>query len=74
MPATPQHITQELENGNKLHFKSDPRFGFWTVNFDKGGIPDELSGSYLSLQELQGKVDTYLASREKNKTKVKVDG
>lgn len=65
--------TVELENGNKLHFKKHPRYGTWSVNFDKGGIPDKLSGEFQSLMDLKAKVEYYLANREKNKTKVKTD-
>lgn len=68
--------TLELENGNKVHFKQHPRYGTWSVNFDKGGIPDILSGEFQFLNELKEKVAYYLANREKNKTsiKAKTDG
>lgn len=71
MGAEPQHIVVELENGNSLHYRSDPRYGFWTVNFDKGGLPPELKGRFLELQDLQRRTETYLARRVNNKTKVK---
>ena len=66
--------TVPLENGNKLHYKRHPRYGTWSVNFDKGGIPDSLAGEFLSLQDLKAKVEYYLTIREKNKTKVKTNG
>lgn len=66
-------VTVELENGNKVHYKTHPRYGTWSVNFDKGGIPEILSGQFQSLKDLQAKVEYYLSTREKNKTRVKND-
>lgn len=60
--------TIELENGNKAHFKKNPRFGTWSVNFDKGGIPEILEGEWQSLPDLKAKTEYYLSIREKNKT------
>jgi hypothetical protein len=60
--------TIELENGNKAHFKKNPRFGTWSVNFDKGGIPPLLEGEWQSLPFLKNKLEAYLATRTKNKT------
>lgn len=63
--------TIELDNGNKVHFKKDPRYGYWSVNFDKGGIPKELEGQYTSLPFLKERVEHYLSIREKNRTAFK---
>ena len=62
--------TLELENGNKINFTSDPRTTFWRISFEKGGIPAELSGQYTDYEEAVYRAETYLARREKNKTKV----
>lgn len=64
--------TVELENGNKLHYTKHPRYGTWSVNFDKGGIPEVLQGQFQSLHDLKAKTEYYLSIREKNKTRVKV--
>jgi hypothetical protein len=63
--------TIELENGNKVHYKRHPRYGTWSVNFDKGGIPESLSGEWQSLPDLKTRVNYYLSIREKNKTRMK---
>jgi hypothetical protein len=60
--------TIQLENGNSVHFKRDPRYGFWAVNFDKGGMPETLKGHYTSLIQAKSAVKNYLAVRPKNKT------
>lgn len=65
-------IVVELESGNKLHYTKHPRYGMWSVHFDKGPIPSSLRGMYQSLPALQAKVEHYLSIREKNPTKVKV--
>lgn len=64
-------VTDVLENGNKVHYTKHPRYGLWSVSFDRGGIPASLDGMYQSLPELQEKVEYYLSIREKNRTKVK---
>lgn len=63
--------TVELENGNKLHYTKHPRYGTWSVNFDKGGIPSVLEGQFQSLNDLKAKTEYYLSIREKNRTRVK---
>lgn len=63
-------ITLDLDNGNKVHFKSHPRYGTWSVNFDKGGIPPSLEGQWQSLDDLKDKVNYYLSIREKNRTRI----
>lgn len=55
--------TVDLDNGNKVHYKKDPRFGFWTVNFDKGGIPEVLKGQYTQVQYAEKAVEAYFAKR-----------
>lgn len=69
--VTDNSETLELENGNKVHFTKHPRYGFWSVNFDKGGIPSILQGHWQSLTDLKAKVAYYLEHREKNRTKFK---
>lgn len=64
-------VTIPLENGNKAHFKKHPRYGTWSVNFDKGGIPPILEGQWQSMDELKHKLNHYLSIREKNRTKIK---
>lgn len=63
--------TVELENGNKLHYTKHPRYGTWSVSFDKGGIPSVLEGQFQSLNDLKARTEYYLSIREKNKTRVK---
>lgn len=65
--------TYELENGNKVHYTKHPRYGTWSVNFDKGGIPAILQGQFQSLLDLKAKTEYYLSIREKNRTKVKAE-
>ena len=60
-----RHRTLALENGNKVHFKCHDPFGFWTVNFDKGQMPDALSGHYTSFEYAEKAVRAYLQTAEK---------
>lgn len=56
----------QLPGSQKIHFKRHPRFGTWSVNFDKGGTHSKFDGEYQSFHDLYAKVDYYLQSREKN--------
>lgn len=62
--------TFEYGTGQKLHFKKHPRYGSWSVNFDKGGSSPALEGQFYSFRELYDKTDYYLQNREKNKTSI----
>lgn len=57
--------TFQLPGQNKVHFTREPRYGHWTVHFDKGGIPFSLSGQHTSYIDLYNKVNQYLKTREK---------
>lgn len=56
----------QLPGQQKLYFRRHPRYGTWSVGFDKGGIPASLSGQFLQFRELYDKVEYYLANRQKN--------
>jgi hypothetical protein len=62
--------TIDLPTGGKLHFKKHPRYGTWSLNFDKGAIPERLAGQWQSLADLKEKTFHYLEHREKNKVKM----
>lgn len=59
-----RHRTLALEekNGvkNKIHFKQSDPYGFWTVNFDKGTMPEELTGQYTTYEYAEKSVRAYL--------------
>lgn len=56
-------ITYRTKTGGKVNFRKHPRYGSWTVDFNKGPIPSILSGSWTHLKELREKTEAYLASR-----------
>lgn len=53
----------EMENGNTVHFTTGPVYPFWTISFDKGGIPKELSGQYTEYKDAVARVEHYLKKR-----------
>lgn len=59
-----------LKGGNLVHFKKNPRYGSWSVNFDKGGIPESLSGRWLLFEDLFDKTNFYLKNRVQFKTEI----
>lgn len=66
--------TLELENGNKVNFTAGPRYPFWTISFEKGGVPAELSGMYQYYDDAVAAVKKSLQNRyARNRTKIKED-
>jgi len=59
-----RHRKLILKN-NVIHFKQDGQYGLWTVNFDKGQVPERLKGQYTSPQLALDAVNVYL--RDKNR-------
>ena len=56
----------ELSNGNKLYAKQSDPFGFWTVNFDKGQVPDSLNQTFTTFRHASKAIEAYLKQRKKN--------
>ena len=62
----------EMENGNKVRFTAGPRYPFWRISFDKGGVPEKLSGQYQYFDDAYRAVDRYLKERPaRNRTALK---
>jgi hypothetical protein len=60
-----------LGNNSRVFFKKNPRFGTWSVSFERGAIPQILSGEWQFFSELFDRVNIYLRHREKSKTEIK---
>lgn len=52
-----------LENGNKIHIKRTDPHGFWRVNYDKGQLPEHLTGLYTSYDKALEAVQKYTEER-----------
>lgn len=62
----------EMENGNKVKFTAGPRYPFWRISFERGGIPAKLSGQYQYLGDAVYAVEQYLKERPtRNRTTLK---
>jgi hypothetical protein len=59
----------ELSDGQKLVLKCSDPYGFWTIHYLKGEIPDFLKGNYTSFIEAEKRVQTYLAQLPPSKQK-----
>lgn len=63
--------TFELKGQNSVTFIQNPRTGFWTFKFEKGGLPVHLDGARFT--EFDVAFDTlnqYLKTREKFKQEI----
>lgn len=69
----PEEETQrvfKLKNGMRVFFKKIPPYGFWTVSFERGAIPDSLKGSYTSFKRLYDQVDYHVRNRKQYATEI----
>lgn len=62
----PSVQTIQLSN-NTIYIKKHDPYGFWTVNFDKGGMPEYLQGHFLSDVEARKAVMKYLERKKRLK-------
>lgn len=61
------HKVYRLSSGGEVHFRCQPPYGFWTVAWGRGEIPEVLSGKYVSLRTAMQAVSNYLSTRQKKK-------
>lgn len=52
-----------FDGGNKLHAKLDPHSMLWSVNMDKGLVPQVLKQQWTSFPKLKDYVTSYYANR-----------
>lgn len=50
---------------NKIIMKRTDPYGFITIGFEKGTIPEDLAGNYTSYHEAKQVVETYLLRKKK---------
>ncbi len=62
--------TFKLPGSQKITFKRDPQMSFWRISFDKGGIPESLSGAYTTFDYAFQAANNYLKQREKFKCEI----
>lgn len=56
--------TIKLPDGNKLNIKRNDPYGFWTIHFHAGQVPEHLRGQYTSIDIARREVDLYLEKRK----------
>lgn len=54
----------KLSTGNRLIFTMNPPFGYWTVNYERGGLPSSLTGLYTSFQKAYQQAEVYLGHKD----------
>jgi hypothetical protein len=65
---TDENIRSIPVGKNVLHAKRKDPYGFWTIHFERGSVPEELKGTYTSFSECWKKIECYL------NRKIPVDG
>lgn len=53
----------DLENGNKINITQTDPFGFWTISYNKGQLPDHMRGQYTSYHQAELAVQQYLQTK-----------
>ena len=54
-----------LDNGAKLIFERKDPYGFWSIHYEKGQVPEDLQGHYTTFDLAQKDVARYLARKDK---------
>lgn len=54
----------QLDN-NKVIVEKDHQYGFWSIKFEKGRMPDKLTGMYTSFSEAEKAVKSWLDMKNK---------
>lgn len=53
----------KLSTGNRLYFTKNPPFGYWTVNYERGGLPSHLNGLYTGFSKAYQEAEAYLGNK-----------
>jgi hypothetical protein len=59
-----------LDNDNIIKFERKDPYGHWFISYNRGQLPEELTGAYTSFDIAKRDVDRYLL--EKKRTAVEV--
>ena len=59
---TPRIKTLELDNNKMLLKRTDP-YGFISVHFERGQVPESLRGNYTTWEAAHAAVDQYLKEK-----------
>lgn len=52
---------------NVMSARRNPmHYGFWTIHFEKGAVPENLRGQYTSRKIAEQAIKAYIQGREKN--------
>jgi hypothetical protein len=49
-----------FDNGTKATIRCKDPYGFWTIHFDHGSVPDKLSGQYTTYVKAEDALKSYL--------------
>tara|TARA_R110000822_G_scaffold246126_4_gene374517 strand:+ start:2554 stop:2883 length:330 start_codon:yes stop_codon:yes gene_type:complete len=55
--------TISLNDGNFLHLRKEPVFGFWRFHLDKGKLPAFMDTTFTSVSEARKTMQKYLDSK-----------
>jgi hypothetical protein len=48
---------------NILHARREDPYGFWTMHFERGEVPDELKGTYTTFDHCLKRIQIYLKKK-----------
>lgn len=51
-----------LKNGFNVTIKANDPYGFWTIHFEKGRPPKDISGTYTDYSRAKEALDNYLVN------------
>lgn len=61
----PEENVRFIEIGkNKLFMKREDPYGFISINYERGDVPEELKGTYTSFDEARKRIQRYLEKKQ----------
>lgn len=60
----------KLPGQQKVIFEKDPRYGFWSVHFQKGPMPAVLKGQFSTFKECYDRTNQYLKTRSHERCEI----
>ena len=67
---TAENIRTIETNGAKIFLTRKDPYGFWSISFEHGQLPEQLTGSYTSAELAAADVDKYLSQHKTREKKV----
>ena len=61
-----------LDNGNKIHIRRHNPYGLWRISYERGPVPQKLTGEYTEFRLALRDVEMYLEQIKREAVEIQV--